>query len=113
MNEVDSKEIYKAVRNVIFNELGITRSEVDAIIHEQVKDRIDHFFKNTSLERMVLETVKTGYRDGNLRLSDDYYSGTSMREHIEEIIANEFSSQIQRQVAEVLSQIVISPKLKE
>ena len=53
------KETYVAIKNVIKNELKITREDIIGIIREEVRKEIPHFLSNTYKDEGIKQLINT------------------------------------------------------
>jgi hypothetical protein len=94
--KVPAKMVHRAVRNIMFNELGLTRHNLAQWIKEsitvEVKHFIEHHFKdsellhnqiNTNIARMMKEGVSNG----------TWYDNESFNHYIKRIIEQEVQKQ--------------------
>lgn len=62
-DEITTKKVHRAVRNIIFNEIKLTRSEVENIIMRVARDQADAIISNRhGLEKMVDRMVRQNIR---------------------------------------------------
>jgi len=100
MDEMSSSEKYKAFRNFMVNELGITRQDIEAWTKEAVEERVGKAIasmSNKGITGVVEERVKSTLADWR------------MRDEIQKAI----KGAVPPAIAEIVQkQLVVSVKLK-
>ncbi|ASD50445.1 hypothetical protein FDI24_gp163 [Acidovorax phage ACP17] len=51
------KQVTKAVRNIVSNEMGVTRTDVQTELKEMLRERIDTAFRSMDLDAVVREAT--------------------------------------------------------
>jgi hypothetical protein len=103
------KRIYRAVRNILFNELGLSREKIDNYINAEVSKRVEHFLSHTNLNMMIAKVIRTRMDNNDGVLLGDNWSnyGKTLDKKINEAIEHEFKDQIEEKVKKSLSKIKI------
>jgi len=89
MNKEESsrKEIHKAVRNVMFNDLHIDKDYITSIFKEVVKEKFDEYLKGFSFEHYVASKVQEAWNAKR-------YTRTTFEDLIKEEIAKNIKLEI-------------------
>jgi TctA family transporter len=110
LENITVKSVYKAVRNILINELMLTKESVKTMINERVQAAVDHYVSTTNIDRMVERSLRVAYKDKNLVIGQWPSQGQTVEEFVRKEIQKEYSDQIKQRVKEVLDQIEIKKK---
>lgn len=97
------KEIYKAVRNYICNELGINRGIIDAELDQKISDRVEHLLGNMNIEKAVCNMVLTAARQNKW---PEAYSNWNLKT-LENLIAESVRTQVDAIIKQKLKNLKV------
>ena len=93
--EIRQRDIHNAVRNIMFNEMGLNRDEIRQLVREEVskttKDVIEYHVLTDSWFKNLISTTVTGIiKDG----TDDWYSDVTFKRYITNQISEHIRSMV-------------------
>ena len=109
----DKKEVYKAVRNILINELMLTKEEIRKMVEDHVQSAVDHYVNTTNIDAMVRSALRVAWKDKTLDVGSFPWQGQTVEDFVRKEIAKEYSDQISEKISAVLGQIEIKPKVSK
>lgn len=103
--KIEHSEIHKAVRNVMFNELGLDRAQVESMVRQEVETVTERLLEHhilhsdwfsTKILNIVSRIVQNGVRESYWTKSFEQYVVGLTEHHIKQMITEQFTINIEK-----------------